>query len=115
MKNQKKMKNEKLYRESWSLFPTGVSVIYSVDVFINQQTGSKITALKNGHIPGAVNLDWLDVMDQDNNLKLKELTDLRIQLQELGITDNKNIITHCLSHHRSGLTYIVGKLLKLNI
>ena len=77
--------------------------------------GTKITALKNGHVPGAVNLDWLDVMDQHNNLKLKELTDLRIQLQELGITDNKNIITHCLSHHRSGLTYIVGKLLKLNI
>jgi len=31
MKNQKKMKNEKLYRESWSLFPTGVSVIAALD------------------------------------------------------------------------------------
>ena len=25
------MKNEKLYRESWSLFPTGVSVIAALD------------------------------------------------------------------------------------
>ena len=31
MRNQKKMKNEKLYRESWSLFPTGVSVIAALD------------------------------------------------------------------------------------
>ena len=31
MRNQKKMKNEKLYRESWSLFPTGVSVVGVLD------------------------------------------------------------------------------------
>ena len=77
--------------------------------------GSKITALKNGHIPGAVNLDWLDVMDRDNDLKLKSLDLLRQQLASIGITPGKKVITHCLSHHRSGLTYFVGKLLGLDI
>jgi thiosulfate/3-mercaptopyruvate sulfurtransferase len=77
--------------------------------------GSKITALKNGHIPGAVNLDWLDVMDRDNGLKLKSPDLLQQQLASIGITPGKKIITHCLTHHRSGLTYFVGKLLGLDI
>ena len=77
--------------------------------------GTKVTAEKNGHIPGAVNLDWVNLMDRTNNFKLKDLHTLQVMLEDLGITKEKNIITHCLSHHRSGLTYIVGKLLNLNI
>jgi len=80
-----------------------------------EYSGSKITAQKNGHVPGAVNVDWLDVMDRTNNLKLKDPNTLKIQLEKLGITSDKNIITHCLSHHRSGLTYIVGRILNLKI
>ena len=49
---------------NWILFnypdvdPTGVSVIYSVDVFINQQTGSKITALGPGTEGKKVGLEY---------------------------------------------------------
>ncbi|MCH7672777.1 MAG: sulfurtransferase [Proteobacteria bacterium] len=77
--------------------------------------GSKITALRNGHIPGAVNLDWLALLDRDNDLRLRPLADLERQLQALGIGKGKNIVTHCQSHHRSGLSYLVGKALGLNI
>ena len=77
--------------------------------------GSKITALRNGHIPGAVNLDWLALMDRDNDLRLRPLAELERQLQALGIDKGKNIVTHCLSHHRSGLSYLVAKALGLNI
>ena len=77
--------------------------------------GSKITALRNGHIPGAVNLDWLALLDRDNDLRLRPLAELERQLQALGIGKGKNIVTHCLSHHRSGLSYLVGKALGLNI
>ena len=81
----------------------------------DEYEGTRVTAEKNGHIPGAVNLDWVNLMDRANNLKLKDLAELQDMLEDLGITKEKNIITHCLSHHRSGLTYIVGKLLNLNI
>jgi thiosulfate/3-mercaptopyruvate sulfurtransferase len=81
----------------------------------DEYEGTRVTAEKNGHIPGAVNLDWVNLMDQANNLKLRDLATLQGELEQLGITRDKNIITHCLSHHRSGLTYIVGKLLNLNI
>ena len=77
--------------------------------------GRKVTALRNGHIPGAVNLDWLELMDRDRHLRLRPLTQIRQKLQELGMDKQKRIITHCLTHHRSGLTYLVGKALGLSI
>ena len=80
-----------------------------------EYAGEKITAQRNGHIPGAVNLDWLDLMDRDNDLRLKPLEDIRNQLQSLGIDGSTAVITHCQTHHRSGLTYLVGKALGLNI
>jgi len=77
--------------------------------------GTKKTALRNGHIPGAINLDWLDLMDRENDLRLLPLSELSEKLTALGITPDKKIITHCLSHHRSGLSYLVGKALGLSI
>jgi thiosulfate/3-mercaptopyruvate sulfurtransferase len=78
-------------------------------------SGLRVTAARNGHIPGAINLDWLELMDAANGLRLKPLEQLRERLQDLGITADKNIITHCHTHHRSGLSYLVGKALGLNI
>lgn len=77
--------------------------------------GTRHGALRNGHIPGAINLDWLETMDRDNNLRLKPLDQLRDKLESLGITDEKTVITHCQTHHRSGLTYLIGKALGLHI
>jgi thiosulfate/3-mercaptopyruvate sulfurtransferase len=80
-----------------------------------EHSGEKVLAKKGGHIPGAANLNWLHLMDKANHLRLKPLTDIRHMLDERGITANKNIVTHCQSHHRSGLTYLVGKILGFNI
>lgn len=77
--------------------------------------GSKITAGKAGHIPGAVNLDWLELMDRSRNLRLKSDQELRKMLSDRGITLNKQIITHCQSHHRSGLSYLVAKHLGFQV
>ena len=77
--------------------------------------GSKKTALRNGHIPGAVNLDWLELMDPNNDFRLIPLPKIKERLLSLGITEDKQIITHCQTHHRSGLSYLVGKALGLNI
>ena len=32
-------------------------------------------------------------------------------LKDLGITPDKEVITHCQTHHRSGFTYLVAKSL----
>ena len=73
--------------------------------------GLKSSSARAGHIPGAINLDWLDLMDRSRNLRLLPLEQIRKQLDHLGIHAGDHIITHCQSHHRSGLTYLVAKLL----
>ena len=48
--------------------------------------GTKITAIRNGHIPGAKNLDWLELQDAENDRRLKPLTLIAERLNELGIS-----------------------------
>lgn len=78
-----------------------------------EYAGTRVAAARGGHIPGAVNLDWLELMDRDNGLKLR--TDVEDLVRDRGFDKAETIITHCQTHHRSGLTYFVGKLLALNI
>lgn len=82
---------------------------------LEEFNGSKVTALRNGHIPGAANLNWLDLQDRENDLRLKPLPEIERQLNVLGISKDKKVITHCQTHHRSGLTYLVGKALGYDI
>ncbi|WP_022961379.1 rhodanese-like domain-containing protein [Halopseudomonas pelagia] len=71
--------------------------------------GEKVLAERGGHIPGAVNFEWTAGMDTQRGLRLRN--DLREQLQQLGLTPDKNIVTHCQTHHRSGFTYLAAKIL----
>ena len=71
--------------------------------------GSDIRAAHGGHIPGAVNLDWLALIDRSRQLRLVE--DLQERLQAHGIDRAKDVVTHCQTHHRSGLTYMAARLL----
>lgn len=73
--------------------------------------GEKVLAQRGGHIPGAINLDWLELIDRNNHMRLKDLSSLQAKLNELGITADKTIITHCQTHHRSGLSYLLMKIL----
>ncbi len=82
---------------------------------VEEFSGTKVTALKNGHIPGARHLNWLDLQDAENDLRLKPLPLIAQRLDELGISKDKKVITHCHTHHRSGLTYLVGKALGYDI
>lgn len=73
--------------------------------------GIRHSAQKNGHIPGAVNYEWTRAMDRHNQLRLRDLEEIQQELSALGITKDKHVVTHCQSHHRSGFTYLVGKIL----
>lgn len=73
--------------------------------------GSKVFARRGGHIPGAVWYEWTDLMDRQANLRLLDLEEIRNTLAERGLTPDKTIVTHCQTHHRSGLTYLVARLL----
>ncbi|MEM7100575.1 MAG: rhodanese-like domain-containing protein [Pseudomonadota bacterium] len=79
---------------------------------LEEYLGQRQAAARVGHIPGAVNWDWMHLKDAGNDMRLSE--GILAQLTSMEIAD-KSIITHCQTHHRSGLSYMVGRLLGLNI
>ena len=68
-------------------------------------------AARSGHIPGAVNFDWVNAMDPTRNLRLRTKEELALALTNLGVVPEKEIITYCHTHHRSAHTYITLKSL----
>jgi thiosulfate/3-mercaptopyruvate sulfurtransferase len=48
----------------------------------------------------------------DSTQRIRDLDDIREELDELGIHGNMEIITHCQTHHRSGFTYLLGRALE---
>ena len=72
-------------------------------------SGEKLLAARGGHIPGAVNFEWTAGMDPQRGLRIR--VDMAEVLESLGITKDKELITHCQTHRRSGFTYVVAKAL----
>ena len=75
----------------------------------DEYTGARVAAARAGHVPGALHLDWLDLMDPQNGLRLRE--DVAAVVEAAGIDLSRPIVTHCQTHHRSGLTWLVARLL----
>ena len=74
-----------------------------------EHNGTKVLAQRGGRIPGAINCEWTSLMDPNRQLRIRE--DAQEVLQQLGLTADKDIVTHCQTHHRSGFTYLVAKIL----
>jgi thiosulfate/3-mercaptopyruvate sulfurtransferase len=73
--------------------------------------GENRRAERAGHIPGAVNFDWMNEIDRTRNLRLKPAQELKPLLSRLGVTPDKEVIAYCQTHHRSAHTYIMLKSL----
>ena len=71
--------------------------------------GTRRAAARAGHVPGALHLDWMDLKDPGRALRL--IDNLQQTLASHGIDGTRPIITHCQTHHRSGLSYMIGRLL----
>lgn len=80
-----------------------------------EYSGEKVISKRGGHIPGAVNYEWTKGMDKTRGLRINDLNAFRKLLSEMGIDNSKTIATHCQTHHRSGFTYLVGKILGFDI
>lgn len=73
--------------------------------------GERKVSARSGHIPGASNYEWTQGMDRQRDLRIRPLEEIRTELANLGISADKDIVTHCQAHHRSGFTYLLGKAL----
>lgn len=79
-----------------------------------EYSGEKVVnAQRGGHIPGAHHLEWTELLQSGPVPCLKPQEQLLALLAQHGIDPDKQVVTHCQTHRRSGLTYLVGKWLGL--
>ena len=74
-----------------------------------EYSGDMVRSARGGHIPGAINIEWTELMDRQRNLRIRD--DAEAILAAAGLGREKSVITHCQSHHRSGFTYTVARIL----
>ena len=77
----------------------------------DEYTGLRLAARRGGHIPGALHFEWSTALNRENHLKLHPLDRTRQRLEQLGFNLKEPVVVYCQSHHRSGLAYILGRLL----
>lgn len=78
----------------------------------DEYTGLRLAARRGGHIPAALHFEWSTALDRQNHLKLHPLERTQARLQQLGFQFDQPVVVYCQSHHRSGLAYIIGRLLQ---
>ena len=71
--------------------------------------GGVVRALKRGHIPGAINIDWSLNIDKDNNGKFKSFSNLAERYCKIPKSDE--VVTYCQGGYRAANTFVVLKML----
>src|ERR1700674_2244097 len=65
---------------------------------------------RSGHIPGAANLSYLDVVDQDNN-KFKSADALKELFRAAGLRPGNLMVSYCHIGQRATVLYFTAKML----
>ncbi len=84
-----------------------------------EYSGEDVRAFRGGHIPGAINIDWINNLQfgsvkslGDGGVKtIKSAQELKLIYEKAGITPGKEIVVYCHSMVRSAQTYFTLKLL----
>jgi len=69
--------------------------------------GVRLLSNRGGHIPGAVNFNWLDAIDPTRNFRLKSDCELTKMISQRNITPEHNIVVYCQTHHRSAHSWMM--------
>ena len=69
---------------------------------------------ENGHLPNAINWDWLNAVPVGEWDVVRPAEELREELAALGITPDREIVTYCRSGARAAHTYLVLRHLGFN-
>ncbi len=64
-----------------------------------------------GHIPGARNRSWERTLALDGYQRFRDAADLHAEMDALGVTEHREIVTYCNTGQRSAHTYLTLRLL----
>ena len=79
-----------------------------------EYSGSDVRTRRGGHIPGALNIDWVRNVTDDELKTFKPAADLRRMYEAAGVTPDKEVVVHCQSGVRSAHTIFTLTLLGYN-
>lgn len=82
---------------------------------VEEYSGQRLAARRGGHIPSARHFEWSTALNRQNHLKLHPLERTQQRLEQLGFQLDQPVVVYCQSHHRSGLAYVIGRLLGWDI
>lgn len=101
---------ERLASADWILARLKDPGVALVDARSPQEyRGIELLARRGGHIPGAVNIEWLQHLKGDGTFK--PVAELGALYAARGITPEKTVVPYCQTFHRSAHTYFVLRLL----
>jgi thiosulfate/3-mercaptopyruvate sulfurtransferase len=73
--------------------------------FVNMTEYPQEGALRGGHIPGAVNIPWLEMVTEDGTFQ--PAGEVRQLYEGEGITPDKDVIVYCTIGERAALSWFV--------
>lgn len=74
-------------------------------------TGTDARAEQNGHIPGAVNLEWSEVLVEGDVRYFRPYEEIQALYDSLGVTRDKEVIPHCHTNVRGSHAYYTLRLM----
>jgi thiosulfate/3-mercaptopyruvate sulfurtransferase len=75
----------------------------------NVYRGEVKTWIRNGHIPGAYNIPWKSLVDENNSHKLKSPAELRAVYTGKGFKETDDIVVYCGTSREASIEYFVLK------
>ncbi len=76
--------------------------VRSADEFAGTDTDKNIK--RYGHIPGAINLEYKAVFNEDGTIKSKD--EITETMKAAGVTSDKEVILYCASSVRAGIVFM---------
>jgi thiosulfate/3-mercaptopyruvate sulfurtransferase len=74
-------------------------------------SGEDLRAEQGGHIPGAVHLEWSEVLTTGDVNYFRPHTEIQALYDSLGITRDKEVIPHCHTNVRGSHAYFTLRLM----
>ena len=85
------------------------------EILLDVRSPENYRGEKGGHIPGALNLYWMEDQTSHENQALKPEADLRKLYDAAGVTPDHAVVTYCNSGMQASQAYFTLKYLGYNV
>jgi thiosulfate/3-mercaptopyruvate sulfurtransferase len=85
------------------------------EVLLDVRPAADYRGEKGSHIPGALNLSWMDSQTSRQDQTLKPEQELRKLYESVGVTPNRPVVTYCNSGMQASQSYFTLKYLGYDV